>query len=134
MAVQDRILPDLLFLLVNSIGRAALGATLAPGLGDRWRDTLGAYVDRNGKFSKFEVAYSPVAPPPVFWEYNCGQCFAFLRESRTCRWVGEQGWPNPGQIHPQGWCAIWMPLDGVKPLGYIGRVPWFLREPAPAFP
>lgn len=132
---MNPVLPDIVWLLVNSVGRAALGATLVQGLGDRWREGLQAYVDRNGKLTKFEAAYTPVAPPPVFWEYNCGQCFAFQRgEPSLCRWVSEAGFPNPGQIHPQGWCAIWMPLEGARPLSFLGRVPWFLREPAPAIP
>ena len=128
------ILPDVFYLLLNSIGRAALGATVMPGLGEEWRDALQAHVNRNGKLTKFEALYTPVTPPPVFWEYNCGQCFAFLRETLTCKWVSEVSFPNPGQIHPQGWCAVWMPLDGARPLGYLGRLPWFLKEPAPAFP
>lgn len=132
--LPNRVLPDAIGLLANSVGRAALGATLFQSLGERWRETLQAHVDKNGKWTKFEVVYTPVAPPPVFWEYNCGQCFAFIREGRTCRWVTEQGFPNPGEIHPQGWCAVWMPLDGEKPLSFLGKVPWFLREPAPAIP
>ena len=131
---ESRVIPDVVWLAANSVGRAALGATLVPGLGEKWRANVQAHVDRNGKFTKFEAFYTPVAPPPVFWEYNCGQCFAFQREPRTCLWVSEKGIPNPGIIHPQGWCAVWMPLDGDKPLSYIGRVPWFLREPAPALP
>ena len=129
-----RLLPDALFLLLNSVIRAALGATLKPGMGDEWRSTLEDYVRANGKLAKFAVVYSPVAPFPVFWEYHCGNCFAFERPTLTCRWVNEKGWPNPAIIHSQGWCVIWMPKEGVPPLNYIGRLPWLLREPLPAFP
>ena len=132
MAVK--IIPDVFYLTVNSIARAAIGATFKPGLGEEWRDSVQAYVDKNGKFSKFEALYTPIAPPPVYWEYNCGQCWAFIRPTLTCKWVKEMGFPNPGQIHPQGWCSVWMPLDGVKPLSYIGKKPWFLVEKPPAVP
>ena len=132
--MSPRVLPNVFYLLVNSVGRAALGVTLVKGLGDEWRDTLQSYVDRNGKITKFEVAYSPVAPPPVFWEYNCGECVAFLRDEKQCKWVDVEGLINPGIIHPQGWCVIWMPKDGERQFSYVGKVPWFIRETAPIFP
>ena len=127
------ILPDLLWLLANSIGRAALGATLVPGLGE-WASELQNYVDRNGKFSKFMVAYSPVAPPPVFWDYICGECRVYERDKRTCKWVSESGFPQDGEIHPAAWCAVWTPKEGERPFSWVGKVPWFLREPQPVFP
>ena len=129
-----RILPDVIYLFLNSVGRAAAGATVKEGLGEEWRGTLQSYVDRNGKFTKFETLYLPISLPPLFWEYNCGQCFAFQRETQTCKWVKEEGFPNPGIIHPQGWCTVWMPLEGATPFSYIGKIPWFLREKPPAFP
>ncbi len=129
-----RPIPDLFYLVANSVGRAAAGVTIKPGLGDRWRHDIESYVLKNGKFSKFETAYSPISPPPVFWEYNCGQCFAFQRATLTCKWVSEQGLVNPGKISPVGWCAIWMPMPGVKPFTYVGKLPWFLRERLPVFP
>jgi len=131
---RPRILPNAIYLLLNSVGRAALGATVSKGLGQEWTEALQEYVDQNGKFSKFGVLYSPVAVPPVFWEYNCGECRAFERETMTCKWVDEAGFPNPGKIHPQGWCSVWMPLEGKRPLSWVGKTPWFLREPRPEFP
>ena len=132
--MSSPIIPDLLLLLVNSVGRAALGATLVTGLGEKWVAVLEDYVNRNGKFSKFAVAYSPIAPPPVFWEYNCGSCRAFQKEQQRCRWVSEEGFPQPQEIHPAAWCAIFMPLEGERPLTWVGRTPWFIREPMPKFP
>lgn len=131
---RPRILPDLIYLLLNSIGRAALGVTLVKGMGEEWRSKLSDYVRVNGKFTKFEVFYSPVAPFPVFWEYNCGNCWAFERPTLTCKWVVEKGWPNPEVIHSQGWCVVWMPRAGDPPFGYLGKIPWLFREPPPAFP
>lgn len=131
---MTRILPDLFYLLVNSVGRAALGATIAPGLDKEWRESLEDHVAKNGKLTKFEAGYTPIAPPPVFWEYNCGGCIAFERETSTCKWVKEEGFPNPGIIHPQGWCAVFMPPDGERPLSWVGRVPWFVKEKPPALP
>lgn len=131
---RPRILLNVVYLLLNSVGRAAIGATVVPGLGDEWRDAIDDYVEVNGKVTKRAVLYSPVAPPPVFWEYNCGNCWAFERETQRCKWVTEQGWPNPGIIHPQGWCVIWVPREGDPPLSYLGRLPWFLREQVPVIP
>ena len=129
-----RIIPDVVWLLANSIGRAALGATIIPGLGERWREAVEKQVRLMGKYTKFEVVYSPVDPTPVFWEYNCGNCFAFERSPLTCKWVQEKGWPNVDVIHSQGWCVIWLPKVGDPPLSYLGRIPWLLREPPPKFP
>jgi len=131
---RPRILPDALHLIFSSIGRAALGATIFPGLGDQWRDTVQSYVDRNGKWTKFQTIYSPIAPLPAFWEYPCATCWAFERETRTCKWVSERGFPNPGIIHEQGWCIVWVPLEGDPPFSYVGKLPWFVREPPPVFP
>lgn len=129
-----RILPDVIYLFLNSAGRAALSATVKPGLVEEWRQDLESYVERNGKFTKFSVSYLPIAVPPLFWEYNCGQCYHFIRDEMKCKTVSEAGFPNPGTINPQGWCVIWLPKDGVMPFSYIGKIPWFLREKPPAFP
>lgn len=119
---------DSLYLAINSIVRTALGQRA------EWNKKIQTYIDLNGKFTKVEAIYTPIAPPAVLWEYSCGECIAFQRETFTCRWVSEKGYPNLNKIHPQGWCVIWMPKEGVVPLSYIGKVPWVLREPPPEFP
>jgi hypothetical protein len=98
-------LPDVFFLLTNSIGRAALDATARPGLLQPWIDELDSYVTREGKFSKFAVAYLPLSPPPVFWDYKCRKCRSWT--SGTCSLVD-------GAIRPAGWCAIWTPAPGYR--------------------
>lgn len=102
------ILPDLRWLLVNSIGRAALDATVKPGVLQPWIDELDRYVKANGKFGKLQVSYLPVSPPPVFWDYKCKKCRVW-QEPDACLWVD-------GKIAPSGWCAVWLPPDDYKAL------------------
>lgn len=101
------VLPDVVSLTVNSIGRAALDATLQPGVLQSWIDELDNYVETNGKFSKTAIAYIPFSPPPLFWDYKCRKCLKF-EEPDGCAWVD-------GTISPRGWCAIWVPPDTYKP-------------------
>lgn len=105
-----------------------------PELASAWKKEIESYVAEEGKLSKFEAAYLPFAPPPVFWEYTCASCIAFEREKKQCKWVTEKGIPNPGIIHPQGWCDIWMPLAEEKRFSYLQRKPHVLSEPLPIFP
>ena len=46
----------------------------------------------------------------------------------------DNGIPNDEVIAPMAWCAVWMPRIGDPPLGYLRRLPWFLREELPTFP
>jgi hypothetical protein len=103
---NPKIIPDLLWLLGNSIGRAALNATLSPGVLEPWTSELDRYVQANGQFSKFEVGYLPVSPPPVFWDYKCRKCAKFI-EPNGCQWVA-------GEISRIGWCSIWTPPADYK--------------------
>ena len=109
--VGSAVLPDAFNLLLRSIGAPALdSAGITKGLYNQWVQSLLTYVVQNGKFSKFEVVYSPVAPPPFFWNYICGRC-AFWQDPKGCLMV-------EGLIRYWGWCAIFLPLptpDG-KPL------------------
>ena len=100
------VLPDLLWLLGNSIGRAALNATLKPGVLDPWITEIDRYVQANGQFSHLAVSYLPVSPPPVFWDYKCRKCLKFSEPS-ACLWVG-------GEIKPAGWCSLWVPPSDYK--------------------
>ena len=123
-------LPDTLYLLVNSIGLPAADAVgLAPGRGEEWAQALEAYVAQAGKFSKLDIVYVPVQPPPFFWDYNCGRC-KYWTEPNGCTLV--EGWVARG-----GWCAIYMPPAGVKPFTWPVRViqdaPRWLAEAPQAF-
>lgn len=71
----------------------------------------------DGKFSKFEAAYSPQTPlPPGAWEYKCATCRFYDKngsgESR-CEVVGNPDDPFGGEkVHPEAWCGLWLPVDG----------------------
>jgi len=61
-------------MLAKSIGLAAANATIKPGVLQPWIDEIEQYVAEQGKFSKSAVAYIPLSPPPVFWDYKCRKC------------------------------------------------------------
>lgn len=98
--------PNQLFLLVKSIGLAAMDATVKPGSLQPWVDEVEEYVNINGKFSKSQVVYAPFSPPPAFWDYKCKKC-RWWQEPNGCKVV-------EGDISPGGWCAIWMPPSSYK--------------------
>lgn len=93
-------LPDLFLLLVKSIGLAAADATYKPGILQPWVEEIEHYVNLNGKFTKFSVAYFPFSPPPVFWDYKCMKCRWWV-DTDACKAV-------EGVISPRGWCAVWI--------------------------
>lgn len=73
-----------------------------------------------GKISKFDTYYLPQSVfSPGLWEYKCGTC-RFYNERRakgnvggTCDVVGQDGDPFGGErIHPDAWCASWLPEEG----------------------
>ena len=111
------ILPDILWLFGNSVGRAALDATVKPGVLLRWVNSVTDYVTLHGKFTKFQAGYLPIPFPPFFWDYKCFKC-RFWQGTRekpttsTCTIV-------EGQIAPRAWCTLWMPPEGVKPLTWV---------------
>lgn len=108
LKLNPPVLPDLVWLLSNSIGRAAGAAIDANKKAElqAWIDELERYVTANGKFPKFEVAYLPFSPPPVFWDYKCYKCLKWI-EPNACQWVD-------GTISRSGWCSIWLPMTGYK--------------------
>jgi hypothetical protein len=85
------IIPDVLWLVVNSMGRAA---------------DIEDYTAKNGKFSQFAVLYVPFSPPPLFWDYKCKKC-RFWQSPDSCTVV-------EGRIAPRGWRAVWLPPDNYK--------------------
>ncbi|MBA7648397.1 hypothetical protein ES703_56183 [subsurface metagenome] len=93
-------------MLVKSIGLAAMNATISPGVLQPWVDDINRRVAEQGKFSKSQVGYLPFSPPPVFWNYKCKKCLAWQPPS-SCKWV-------EGKISPNGWCAIWIPMEEYK--------------------
>ncbi len=92
-------------MLVNSVGRAALDATIRPGLLSPWIARVEALVARDGKFSHQAAGYLPLSPPPAFWDYKCRKCGWW--NGGTCAVVA-------GEIRPGGWCALWTPAPGYK--------------------
>ncbi len=108
---MSTVLPNIAYLVVNSVGRAALDATIKPGVLQPWVDELDRYVQANGKFSQFAAAYLPLSPPPAFWDYKCKKCLKWGpnqgQADRTCLWI-------QGDISPEGWCSIWVPNTGYK--------------------
>lgn len=103
------VLPDAIWLLYNSIARAAANAETPPFISktdaqnayQAWINELDSYVALNGKFPQFEVMYLPFSPPPVFWDYKCKKCRSWL-EPNACSLVA-------GTISPSGWCSVWTP-------------------------
>jgi len=134
--MQRPLLPDALALTFNSIVLAFAEATgIAPGAGEEWVQALEEYVAREGLFSKFAVVYTPVQPPPFFWDYNCGRC-RFWKEPASGETLGGCTLVS-GQIARGGWCGVWMPPQGVPPFTWPARIladiPSFLTEAPEAF-
>lgn len=80
-----------------------------------------------GKFSKYDTYYLPQTPIPFgVWEYKCETCrFYNARDARadgagTCDVVGQEGdWFGGERVHPDAWCALWMPEEGRKWFDFI---------------
>jgi hypothetical protein len=80
-----------------------------------------------GKISKYDAFYAPQTPLPVgVWEYRCETCrFYNERESPgsggpECDIVGhEEDWFGGTNVHPSGWCALWMPLEDQSWFEYV---------------
>jgi hypothetical protein len=113
LRLNPPVLPDLFWLTYNSIGRAA-GAAIDPNnqpLLQDWITELNNYVALNGKFTKFEVGYLPISPPPLFWDYKCKKCMSYIPAIDTtkpqCNWVN-------GDIGPGAWCSIWIAPSNYK--------------------
>jgi hypothetical protein len=79
-----------------------------------------ANVTDRGKVSKYDVFYSPQTPIPFgVWEYKCETCRFYQSDEETfgdgpkCEVVGhEEDWMGGENVHPQGWCATWLPEQG----------------------
>lgn len=135
--MPDRpLLPDALALTVNSIALAAADAVgIAPGKAEEWAQALEGHVRRNGRMSKFSVLYTPVQPPPFFWDYNCARC-RYWTEPAPGQTLGGCTLVS-GKIARGGWCAVWMPPKGVAPFSWPGRflqdLPRWIAEAPEAF-
>ena len=108
---MNRSLPNL---LVKSITVAAANATVSPGTLQPWVDEIEQAVADRGKYSKQAVAYFPLSPPPVFWNYKCKKC-RFWIEPNACEVV-------EGKISPGGWCVIWLPPDDKPAFSWINEL------------
>lgn len=87
------------FLLPKAIGVILL-ETIKPGAMKSWI----AEVEQEaagGEFTKAEVGYLPVHPPPALYDYKCSKCY-WWKEPAGCKVV-------TGEISPGGWCFIWTP-------------------------
>lgn len=105
---MDTFLPNLLF---KSISLAAANATIKPGVLEPWIDEINKYVTEKGKFSKPQVAYVPLSPPPVFWDYKCRKCRFWIAPD-ACEVV-------EGAIAPRGWCTIWLPPEDKPAFSWV---------------
>lgn len=92
-----------LAMLAKSVSVAATNATVRPGVLQPWVDEIETHVQENGSFTKSQVLYSPLSPPPVFWDYKCAKC-RFYDGAGGCRVVD-------GEIGRNGWCVLWLPPD-----------------------
>jgi len=101
-------------MLAKSVVLAASNATISPGILQPWVDEINRRVAEQGKFSKSAVAYIPLSPPPVFWDYKCKKC-RFWQAPDSCIVV-------EGKISPTGWCAIWVPPEGKPAFSWIGEL------------
>jgi hypothetical protein len=109
LRLNPPVLPDLFWLAYNSIARAAANAVTPPFVTKEnaqayyqaWLTELNNYVAANGKFTKFEVAYLPFSPPPLFWDYKCFKCASWI-DPNACSLVD-------GSISRSGWCSVWTP-------------------------
>lgn len=80
-----------------------------------------------GKFNKGDAYYFPKTPFVIdgAWEYNCHNC-RFYEENPEgdcigkCSIVGLESDHLGGEcIHPDGWCALYMPKDDSPYFDYI---------------
>ncbi|MBA7615546.1 hypothetical protein ES703_22827 [subsurface metagenome] len=101
-------------LLITSISKAAANATISPGTLQPWVEEIEQTVAEKGKFSKPTVAYIPLSPPPVFFDYKCKKCRFWIAPD-ACGVV-------EGKISPIGWCAIWLPPDDKPAFSWINEL------------
>jgi hypothetical protein len=82
-----------------------------------------------GKISKYDSFYFPQTPVPFgVWEYKCSTCRFYQEgdertgEGAKCSIIGlESDWFGGENVHPSGWCAQWLPYEGVKFGEYISN-------------
>lgn len=133
----DRVVPDLSTLVAGPTETSIESLLLGPGTvpatvvgyaaaGDMGTAAVEAEIREwaadldAGKISKLDSFYAPQTPvPPVVWEYVCSTCRFYepadgdATAAPQCAVVGQEGDPFGGEeIHPDGWCALWMPLEG----------------------
>ena len=121
-------------MLIQSVGLAALNATVRPGVLEPWIAQIEETVQRDGQFTKVQVLYFTASPPPFFWNYQCARCRAYVTDKNdpakagTCRWVR-------GDISPVGWCSIWVPRpeDEQTPFAWVRTIPDDAQFTAKAF-
>jgi hypothetical protein len=96
---KPRVLPDVVYLAYKSISTAAVSSMKKDHiLLDNWAARLQKMADAEEQFTKMEVAYLDLNPPPVFWDYKCLKCRMFIPYNK-CQIVG-------GDISSQGWCMV----------------------------
>lgn len=86
-----------------------------------WAESL----DSNA-ISKYDAYYFPSSPvPPAAWEYACETCRFYIPPAESpgrgarCGVVGQDGDLFGGEaIHPNAWCALWLPMPGEGWLGW----------------
>ncbi len=110
--------------LSAAIYAGALTGTIDAAAADRLDEQLTIEVmELERKFTKREVAYIAIHPPPFFWEYRCGQCRFW--QAGTCDKVGA---PGDERISDVGACFIWLPPSRAEPpFSWLSRI---FQQPA----
>lgn len=111
-----------------TIARLAAGFLLdgVPGLqaeADQLADEeLAMLQDRGHKLGKVEAWYTPLAPLPFFYLYDCSHC-RFWQGPNRCQIVGLPDDPWGGEaIHPFHFCVRWLPLANEPPFDWAVRL------------
>lgn len=92
---------------------------------ERVRDS--AAEKPTGTFNKGSVHYAPQSPLPYgVWEYKCRTCRFYTPPEESpdgnprCEVVGRRDNPLGGEnVHPEAWCALWLPEDGREWFEYV---------------
>jgi hypothetical protein len=113
--------------LVTAVVAGARTGTINPRAADILEGKINQQVSEQGhKFSKRQVGYIAIFPPPLFWDYRCQECRKF-KETQECEWVA-------GRISEVGWCTISLPKTPVeKPFSWLSRITEFPKLYAQAF-
>ncbi len=70
------------------------------------------------KTPKILALYTPIAPPPFIYIYQCNHCRYFI-EPNDCSIVCRKGQPDNNIISPTAWCRLLVNKQEEKPFDWI---------------